>query len=344
MTATASKAGNSVTARIPAPQVLASDTDYGFVESSYTGGYQAESAGGFPVVVFSGAFALAPQPSVFAYGASGGLVAVSAVGPVAEVLSADYPYAQVVANHPGGYFSQSWEPWLSADAAEFREALLVSTEFQPYVAVHATFSSVVEVGDEMVVDLEVSDGLEWLDALMVTATFAELSDKTAEMSEVIYVTDQTQDGGASARQIASNTVTAAATTYSGFDFISMYHLGHAGTYAIRADGIYRVAGGDLVSAIVDTGRMMFGGYAPKRLEAIYIGMRTDGEVIAVVQAEDETERTYRVIQRPDYMRVSPAKGESSKTWRLRLELTEASEGDMDIIQFVVSEQSRRWSR
>jgi hypothetical protein len=73
-------------------------------------------------------------------------------------------------------------------------------------------------------------------------------------------------------------------------------------------------------------------------------MRTDGDVIAVVQAEDETDRTYRVIQRPDYMRVSPAKGESSKSWRLRLELTDAQAGDVDVIQFVVSEQSRRWSR
>lgn len=342
--ATAAQGANRVSARVPQPLVLAADADYGFVESAYTGGYQSESAGGYPTVVFSGAFALAPQFAAFSYGASGGLADVSATGPIADVVAADYPYAQVVANYTGGYFSQSYEPWLAADAIELREALLVSTEFQPFVAIHATFSSVVEVEDEMVIELEVTEGFEWLDALMVTASFAELSDKTAEMSEVVYVTDQTQDGGASARQIASNTVTAAATTYSGFDFLSLHHLGRAGTYAVRADGIYRVTGGGLVSAIVDTGRMMFGGYAPKRLEAIYIGMRTDGEVIAVVQAEDETERTYRVIQRPDYMRVSPAKGDSSKTWRLRLELTEAAEGDMDIIQFVVSEQPRRWSR
>ena len=340
----ASNAKNTVHTRVPALAVLAADTAYSFVDARYSGGYQVDSQGGFPEIQFAGVFALAPKPAVFSYGQSGGIGAVAAVGPTPTAISADYAYAQVTANYQGSYFAQSYEPWLSPNAVFWSEVIFAAGEFTPFVAVHAAFSSVVSVGDNLTVELELSDGFEWLEALMASATFAELSDKSAEFFDAVHVTDQTMDGGSSARQVVSNTLTAAATTYNGFDFLSLHHLGRMGSYAVRADGVYRVAGGGLVSAMVDTGSSSFGGYAPKRLEAIYIGMRTDGDVIAVVQAEDETDRTYRVIQRPDYMRVSPAKGESSKSWRLRLELTDAQAGDVDVIQFVVSEQSRRWSR
>lgn len=340
----ANSAKNTVHARVPTLAVLSADKAYSFVEAQYTGGYQVDAQGGFPELQFAGVFALAPKPAVFSYGQSGGVGDVAAVGPAPHAVSADYAYAQVAADYRGSYFAQSYEPWLASDAVFWSEVLFVSGEFTPFVAVHASFSSVVSVGDGLTIELELSDGFEWLEALMASATFAELSDKSAEFFDVVHVTDQTLDGGAAVRQVASNTLTAAATTYKGFDFLSLHNLGRMGSYAVRADGVYRVAGGGLVSAMVDTGSSSFGGYAPKRLEAIYIGMRTDGEVIAVVQAEDESDRTYRVIQRPDYMRVSPAKGESSKTWRLRLELTDAQEGDVDIIQFVVSEQARRWSR
>lgn len=340
----AQQARNTVRVSLPSINTLAADGGYAFVEATYAGGYEVESDGGFPEVQFSGVFALAPPPSACSFGPSGGIGDVTLVGPAADTVGADYAYAQVVSNYEGAYSVLALAPWLSADAIFIDEAVLVSTEFIPFVAIHANFSTVVEVGDSLTVDLEVIDGFEWLEPVLAAATFAELSDKTAEMVDVIYVTDQTMDGGAPSRQIATVTTTAAATNYNGFDFLSLHHMGRLGSYAVRPDGVYRVGDGLPVSALVDTGSSGFGSYAPKRLEAIYIGMRTDGDLIAVVRAEDETERTYRVIQRPDYMRVSTAKGDSSKEWRLRLELTEAQAGDVDIIQFVVSEQPRRWSR
>lgn len=344
VTAVAAAAANVVSVRVPRMSCISASDTYAQVEANYAGGYESTSEGGFPEILFAGVFALTPAPQAVSIGLSGGIGDVAAVAPVSDSISADYPYAQVLVTVPSPYQLLAYEPTIADDAVFMDELLFVTDRLIPFVAVHASFSSVVEVGDDLTIELELLDGFEWLEALIVTASFAELSDKTAEFSDTVYVTDQTMDEKAGVRQVASNTVTAAPTTYTDFEFITLHHLGRFGSFAVREDGIYRVASGGLVSAHVDTGSSMFGGYAPKRLEAIYIGMRTNGQLIAVVRAEDESERTYRVIQRPDYMRVSPAKGDTSKTWRLRLELTDAQEGDVDVIQFVVSEQSRRWSR
>jgi hypothetical protein len=341
--ASARLAANTVVLRTPRMSVISASDTYAQVEAAYAAGYDVASIGGFPEILFAGAFTVTPPQHVFSYGASGGIGQVVAQVPTSDAISADYAYAQVEAVGPGRYFALSYEPVDAANAVFIDEVLFITDSMTPFVAVHATFSSVVSVGDALTIDLELIDGFEWLDALLLTSTVAELSDKTADFSDVLYVTDQNADSQA-VRQVVTNTTTSAATTYSEFDFLSLHHTARYGSFAVRADGVYRVAHGSSISAMLDTGSSTFGGYAPKRLEAIYVGMRTDGQVIAVVRAEDESERTYRVVQRQDYMRVSPAKGESSKSWRLRLELTDAQDGDVDVIQFVVSEQARRWGR
>lgn len=147
-------------------------------------------------------------------------------------------------------------------------------------------------------------------------------------------------------QYAVNVLTSALTTYDGMDFDG-FALADGVTYAYRADGVYKLRPGDdngsPVSVYVDFGSSDYGSVMAKTVEAVYLGLTTDGEVRVAVKA-DGRERVYRVIQRGPLMRVSGAKGETAREWNMTLQVAEATDFYLDAVEHVVGVSTRRWIR
>src|SRR3546814_6201407 len=144
---------------------------------------------------------------------------------------------------------------------------------------------------------------------MVTDSVAELSDKNAEWSDVVYVRDQSSDYRNSVTQLAVNAATAAPVEYTNFEFLKIL-VTPAGSYGLRADGIYRIGGdtdnGETRDIFVDLGNPDLGSVSQKHVDAVFFGMTTDGEVIALLRDDSDIERTCRVIERRGYYRADAA--------------------------------------
>jgi hypothetical protein len=341
VTASAQSARNTCHVVGPAFDCIASEGGYAFVEAAYGGGYLSSSDGGFPEVVFSGAFALMPAFESFSYGPSGGLIESEVVGPAFSVICGDYPYAQVDAPYGGNYFSLSYEPWLSPDALVMSEGVLVTSTISVFAAVEAVFSSIIQVGDLAAIDIELLDGFEWFDAIFAHSEFQEISDKTAEFSSVIAVSTQADSPMREGIQYATNIETGAITRYSGFDMMAMV-TSQGATYGVGRDGVYRLGGaGDPIDLFVDFGGSDYGTTQSKIVDSLYFGLATDGSVVAFLKADDGTEQAYQVVSRQPMMRAMTAKGRNGRTWRLGLKISEATRAELDAVEVSVGVSTRR---
>lgn len=151
-----------------------------------------------------------------------------------------------------------------------------------------------------------------------------------------------------AAQYATNIVTGAVTRYSGFGFSSFCRVGHD-LYATRRDGLYKVGGstdnGELLSCLVDFAADDQGSPRTKRMENIFLGITTDGRALAKLTDDTGREIKYRLIQRDSSeARIDPAKGVSSRFWRLRLEIEDVTYAEIDNIEWVAATGTRRTKR
>lgn len=348
ITATASFAQN--TARLVAPVLQAIGAESSYSQAALVSGssYTVDAYGGFPTVEFAYGAVEAPPVFTIGYMTSGGIGTAELQVPKGMVIGAETSYAQAALVYSGAPTIFAYEPWLSPDAIEIDEVILVGSEFELYADVPLSFFSVVEVSDGLFVELEISEGLEWFDSLMVTDSMAELSDQSAEWSDSVYVTDQSSDYRNAVTQLAVNVASAAPVEYTNFNFLKIIHTA-SGSYGLREDGIYRIGGvsdnGALRTAYVDLGNPDLGSVSQKHVDSIFFGLSTDGEVLAMLRDDSDIERMYRVIERRGYLRADAARGVISKYWRLRLEIIDATQADLSSIEFVVSTTGKtRWTR
>ena len=341
VSALAQPAANRVTVRVPRFSVLAAEASYAFVEAAYTGSYQAESSGGFPTVEFSGAFALVPPFSVASYAPAGGVGSVESEWPRPVCICADSAYAHVDSSHGGSYFSQSYEPWLSHDAIEFNEGVLVTSDMSIFAALEAVFSSIVQVGDLATVDVELLDGFEWFESILLHSDFQEISDRYADFVSMVAVSTQADAPMREGLQYATNIDTGAITRYSGFGMIATV-VSHGATYAVGEGGVYQLgSAGDPVDAFVDFGGASYGTTQSKIVDALYFGLATDGSVVAFLKADDGAEQAYQLVSREPMMRARTAKGRNARTWRLGLKVSEATRAELDAVEVSVGVSARR---
>ncbi len=344
---TATPAPNTSAGVIRGATGLAADRAYAQTGTTFRGGYEGFAEGGFPTVNFAYSTGYMSRPVGYAYGPSGSVgSAAGAMAPAQGAAGEDgYSFGRGI--HRGNYIGVAYAPWLDVTAAEFREPILVSDVFTLFADAYADFTSVIEVADGMVVELSLEAGFEWLDAVMVASAVYELSDKDASWTDTVYVTDQGNADKLAGIQYATNTLSNAITGYRNFDFAQLIHT-PSGSFGVRSDGLYRIGGdddaGDLIDAYVDLGGKNFDILMPKHMVAMFFGMTTDGQVLAVLRDDSGNDRTYRVAQRAEFMRSNPAQAVTSKVWRLRLEVYGATQAELDSVEFMVSPTSRRWTR
>lgn len=153
---------------------------------------------------------------------------------------------------------------------------------------------------------------------------------------------------AEAVQYVTNLSTGAVTRYTGYSFSAFCRVGQD-LYATRPDGLYKIGAStdnsDLFSCLVDFAADELGTKQSKRLENIFFGISSDGRAYARLEDDFGRQFNYRLIQRDSSeARIDTAKGASSRFWKLRLEIEDATYADIDNIEWVQATGSRRTKR
>lgn len=264
----------------------------------------------------------------------------------------DYAYSYVAGTLPmiGGEVTD-------IDPSFFRTAMSGLTLADPLSGMARMFdvaTSTVQLSDAYVATIRMSDSV--FDALILSGAISS----TQSMSDTIMAalalgTDLSQfmavdlsPAEVAARaptQYAVNVLTGALTTYDGFDFTGFATTGQT-TFGARADGVYRIRPGDDAGAgrivAVDFGTLAMDTTTVKTIEAVFLGVDTDGDVfVRLVAGLDDT--LYRVVERESVSRALCKRGVGGRQWNVSLEVANATYLNLDMIELSVASMARRWS-
>lgn len=334
-----------VSAQLVLPQLALTASDY----------KQAMGAVTLPTLVVDGdAWAFAPSvagadivlPPLLTSGVmtSGGLISSALELPAMTMIAADRVYGQgAVTLRPLVVYGDSG--FGPADYYGHNEPIRLQ---DAYSVDPALFASYID-GLGMTVDMSL--------ALMLEGSMFEglILDQLLSVQDIVYalveagltLSSATQMPHPDLAQYAFSVVNGGATRYDAFEFTDFAYTDH-GTYAVKADGLYRLREGDDAgaarSALVDFGDMAFGTSKKKHIHTMYLGTATDGTVYAKLSADGSTYRTYRVVGQRQTKRVHTGKGITAREWRLKLEWVDATAIELEAVEFVVAGSSRRWVR
>ena len=337
-------AGPTVTAggRLPSFRVMASDYDY------------SEAGGRLPrlemvaevdstVIDSSLGGGRVPPPVGSSLLLVGTLASVDAVCPSMACMIADYDYSEAGGVWPrSGYSSGVWENFDAPDEIDDGDLLLVGDA----CLIDAPFLIVamdgLEVGGSaeliLLADIEAMDFLGLSSQDSISGVIELLA------SSGLVVNDDVNSRSRTAIQYAVNAMTGAITTYEGYGF-THFTWCDGQAYGCRPDGLYRLEGdtddGKVINAVIDLGQRDFGSNHLKRLDAAYIGVTTDGDVVLRMTGDDGEPREYRVCGGESVRRARLAKGLSARFWSMQLEITSATRASIDSVELMVGVSQRK---
>lgn len=317
---------------------------YGQVEGS-TAALTGDATGGFPAPAFVYGYGVVSSMSgnsvalVGEIGEAAGFTAVMA----GMATDFDAPWGQASGTLP----SLQGNAVLTTPAADLPRLqqgfVLGDSYFAPLVA-RETIREGLQLSGEFDATVIVTDS--FMDGLIMQDTYT-VSQAIQAIVEAGLLLSGANDPTAIPVQYAVNTLTGALSTYQGFDFRGFARTGGQ-TYAARADGLYRVRAGDdddgePITVDIDLGADGFGVPNAKTIDAVYLGMATDGQVYLRANVDGD-ERRYRVVQRDHMMRALLARGVTGRRWNLALEVVDATEMELDLVEILVAVNQRRWTR
>lgn len=221
--------------------------------------------------------------------------------------------------------------------------------YQRYTAPALAFSLIREqltIGSTFDVMLMIEGG-SIFEGLIMQEDFTVSLLLSQMLREGLTITDDARHTRQLALQYATNLATGAVTRYSGYDFKGFLQV-DLDSYAYRPDGVYRIGGqtdnGEALQALIDFAADDFGSGATKRGESIYFGLTTDGQAVAKVTQDNGQQYVYRIEGQSPTMRARLGRGLDSKLWRLRLEVSDATDLQLDSIEWLIAASSRRLTR
>lgn len=286
---------------------------------------------GFPTVESSVGTATLP---VYTGGTSltGGVMSGGAVFEL-RTRAADRPYADASAVVPVLTFAYDF-PEPDGRIEAYNIALVDSYLTDPIL--YAFISEGVNIG--MSVDI----------AIWITADLAEFLAIADEMSPAMIieallrsgfnVSDNLVRAKQVALQYATNIATGGVTRYDNFEFTSFCTVGQM-TYGVRSDGLYRIGDadtddGELIDALVDFGADDLDSDMRKRIDTVFVGLATDGQLYLRMTDENGQELNHKLIYNTEDMhRFGFAKGRDSRFWTLRCEIADASRAELDTVKW-----------
>lgn len=330
---------------IAVPAMLAIGAD----ESEYSQGefvvpaITTEGESGYPTVEYATGELPLPPIGFSSVGYSGGVATVDWVVPAFRMIAADEDgYGQGTAELP---------PFYTIGNGGFRipgqidnlEALWFIDGFTTPSRVYAFFESELELTDEITAVIVVET--DYYEGLIIQPSWDLSRVITAIMSSELVVNSNTTAQQQEAIQYAINVATGGVSRYTGFNFDGFTTTDY-GTFAWDSAGVYRLRPGDdagtPIYGAVDFGQVDWGNIKSKYLDNVYLGISTDGQVFARIKGDDGAELVYRVRKQDRSARVNTGKGKSARKWNVTLELVDASNAQLDSVEYVFSTSTRRW--
>ena len=324
---------------LPGLSVFASD------EATGSGAVRLEGLsvfgyGGFHVATGGQGIAGIAPPAVTARGLTGEVGSGDIWLPALRCIGADYPYGQGRVELPGFAVNAAGESAAGElDRAEMVAALVVDGQAEPSLVLFASIRE--ELGVAVLMELSALLSADVIDSLSIIDTASLAVTIEAILREQLTVSDSLESMQRAAIQYATNLLTGAVTRYEGWDFHSFATVG-MDAYAADEQGIYRITNAtDPISAAIEFGAIGAGLGNGKRFEAVYLGLSTDGAVYVKVQGDDGREQTYRTLDRGGMLRAKTAKGVKARHWTTRLEIVDATELELDRIEWLMPISARR---
>ena len=321
--------------------LVAADYDYGSA-SLDLGAVELTAAAGFVDVEASGVATALPLSMVATaididYGQMSDDVPLS-------MIAADYDYGSAHLDL-GGMESFGIDTIDPEGTGSSSEGLAVIDTYTFDPVMYAAVNEGIEVGDAFDVVLAM-DG-QYADFLGLTDQSTGTQVLEALISAGVQFSDNASNVARVMLQYATNATTGAVARYQGFEFLGFQHTA-GGTYAWKRDGLYRIGGdtddGELLRAILDLAAEDFGTAERKRLDNVFLGLSTDGQVFVRMTDDRNNDVTYRAVQRGSEYRSNMQRGLSSRFWRMRLELVDASYADLDNVEWITGATGRRTTR
>lgn len=263
-----------------------------------------------------------------------------------EMISADYDYGQVAMEiEDAGIFMQSRENLDPPGYYSYSEALAVIDQYIVDPILYAELAEVLEIGVTFDVYIAMSEALaEYLvftDELTISMVIE------AMLVNNLIASDSASDIRRALAQYSTNLETGAVTRYQNFEFDGFVRVG-MDTYGWKADGLYKIGAtdddGTSIDAAVEFAAEDFGSARHKRMDTVFFGLATDGDVYVKLLDDEGVENVYRAYQRGGEFRADFERGRSSRYWRLKLELADATDAVLDNIEWVPGMTGRRTGR
>lgn len=225
------------------------------------------------------------------------------------------------------------------------EAVAVIDEYVFDPVVFAELAEVLEVGSEISVYIMMTESLAEYLVLSDEATMSMIIE--AMLAHTLSVSDSAADIRRALAQYSTNLETGAVTRYQNFEFDGFVRVG-IDTYAWKKGGIYKLSGstddGTSIDAAVEFAAEDFGSARHKRMDTVFFGLATDGDVYVKLLDDEGVENVYRAYERGGEFRADFERGRSSRYWRLKLELADATDAVLDNIEWVPGVSGRRTGR
>lgn len=222
------------------------------------------------------------------------------------------------------------------------EFLLLADSYMTDPVVLALLTDTLYVGATF--DVLVAIDAQLVDYLVAGDTVDVSALITALLKSSVVISDNLAMAKAAAHQYATNLLTGAVGRYEGFDFAGFVRVGME-TYGWKQDGLYRIVdardSGEAIQAFIDFAAEDFETTQRKAVKALFFGADTDGALYARMMDDSDTTYTYRVVPYGDIQRANPAQGLTSRFWRLRLEVVDATELELDSVEWRVVTTGRR---
>lgn len=227
-------------------------------------------------------------------------------------------------------------------SGQYADRVLVRDTYTTDPVLYALINETISVGDTIDVLLAMDAGL--VEYLIPTDTVTANMLMVAVLSSNLHFSDNTHANRAAVLQYATNLLTGAVGRYEGFDFRGFVKSGMQ-TFGWKRDGLYRLGyaedTGEEIQAMIDFAAEDFDTTHRKSIRALFFGVDTDGALYARLVDDNDCAATYRVIPHGDTQRANPAQRPTSRFWRLRLEIVDATFADLDNVEWKAATTGRR---
>lgn len=332
----------SFSAEFPRLRAAIGDEDFTYVQAALPAiGFRAEA--GIVEAIPNNMVALMPPPRLNATLLVGQAIEFSVTLPPMVAAIAEDHFTYMRGTAALRIATSIVEPYMAEDEMDGSDmlALIDIATFESAVLLFAHES--LEVSNPsatlvVVLELVAAESLSIADSGGLGAV-VELIAK-----EELAITNSMVTARSQALQYAVNYLTNALATYRQFDFDGFARAG-ASTFAWRQDGLYRIGGttddGEVIEALIDYGTTDFYDDHTKRINTVYLGVRTDGECYLRVTADEGNTRVYRLVGGNNVKRSQLAAGVTGRYWNMILEITDASFASVDSLEIEVGTSQRR---